>query len=198
MRTRSRCAMPVSRHVSVARRVPTARTPAGSSASTSSTRSRCSRSASPRMRAAEHQRLLAWEKQFLDQLELPYRVIDVATGDLGSSAARKFDIEAWIPTQGKYREVTSTSNCTEFQARRLGVRHARRRSHQPGGDAERHLRSDPAGHRRHPGEPPAGRWVGACPRTAAGDARNRGHPTKVTTSVDPWHPCAVKSRTEGH
>lgn len=71
---------------------------------------------------AEHQRLLGWEKQFLDQLEIPYRVIDVATGDLGSSAARKYDIEAWIPTQGKYREVTSTSNCTEFQARRLGIR----------------------------------------------------------------------------
>jgi seryl-tRNA synthetase len=70
----------------------------------------------------EHRKLLAWEKQFLDQLEIPYRVIDVATGDLGSSAARKFDIEAWIPTQGKYREVTSTSNCTEFQARRLGIR----------------------------------------------------------------------------
>jgi seryl-tRNA synthetase len=70
----------------------------------------------------EHHRLLAWEKQFLDQLDIPYRVIDVATGDLGSSAARKFDIEAWIPTQGKYREVTSTSNCTEFQARRLGIR----------------------------------------------------------------------------
>jgi seryl-tRNA synthetase len=71
---------------------------------------------------AEHRRLLAWEKQFLDQLGIPYRVIDVATGDLGSSAARKFDIEAWIPTQAKYREVTSTSNCTDFQARRLGVR----------------------------------------------------------------------------
>ena len=70
----------------------------------------------------EHRKLLAWEKQFLDQLDIPYRVIDVATGDLGSSAARKFDIEAWIPTQGKYREVTSTSNCTEFQARRLGIR----------------------------------------------------------------------------
>jgi seryl-tRNA synthetase len=70
----------------------------------------------------EHRRLLAWEKQFLDQLDIPYRVIDVATGDLGSSAVRKFDIEAWIPTQGKYREVTSTSNCTVFQARRLGVR----------------------------------------------------------------------------
>ena len=76
----------------------------------------------PEDAAEEHRRLLAWEKQFLDQLEIPYRVIDVATGDLGSSAARKFDIEAWIPTQGKYREVTSTSNCAEFQARRLGVR----------------------------------------------------------------------------
>jgi seryl-tRNA synthetase len=66
--------------------------------------------------------LLAWEKEFFDKLELPYRVIDVASGDLGLSAARKFDIEAWIPTQGKYREVTSTSNCTDFQARRLNVR----------------------------------------------------------------------------
>ena len=71
---------------------------------------------------AEHQRLLGWEKEFLGRLELPFRVIDVAAGDLGSSAARKFDCEAWIPTQGKYREVTSTSNCTGFQARRLSVR----------------------------------------------------------------------------
>ena len=71
---------------------------------------------------AEHQRLLQWEKDFMNALEIPYRVIDVATGDLGSSAARKFDIEAWIPTQGNYREVTSTSNTTEFQARRLKIR----------------------------------------------------------------------------
>ncbi len=71
---------------------------------------------------AEHQRILAWEREFWDKLEVPYRVIDTAAGDLGSSAARKFDIEAWIPTQGRHREVTSTSNCTEFQARRLGVR----------------------------------------------------------------------------
>jgi seryl-tRNA synthetase len=71
---------------------------------------------------AEHQRLLEWEKQWLTSLELPFRVIDVASGDLGSSAARKFDCEAWIPTQGKYRELTSTSDCTEFQARRLQVR----------------------------------------------------------------------------
>ncbi|WP_244930798.1 serine--tRNA ligase [Nocardioides sp. W7] len=71
---------------------------------------------------AEHQRLLGWEKEFLDKLELAYRVIDVAAGDLGLSAIRKFDCEAWIPTQGKYRELTSTSNCTEFQTRRLDTR----------------------------------------------------------------------------
>ncbi|HET7174037.1 MAG TPA: serine--tRNA ligase [Nocardioidaceae bacterium] len=71
---------------------------------------------------AEHQRLLGWEKRFLDRLELAYRVIDTAAGDLGLSAARKFDCEAWIPTQGRYRELTSTSNCTDFQARRLNVR----------------------------------------------------------------------------
>ena len=71
---------------------------------------------------AEHARLLQWEREFVDALEIPYRVIDVATGDLGSSAARKFDMEAWIPTQGTYREITSTSNTTEFQARRLKIR----------------------------------------------------------------------------
>jgi seryl-tRNA synthetase len=76
----------------------------------------------PEDAVAEHQRLLGWERQFLDALEIPYRVIDVASGDLGSSAARKYDCEAWVPTQGKYREVTSTSNCTEFQARRLNIR----------------------------------------------------------------------------
>lgn len=70
----------------------------------------------------EHKRLLQWEKDFLNAMEIPYRVIDVASGDLGSSANRKFDIEAWIPTQKAYREVTSTSNCTEFQARRLNIR----------------------------------------------------------------------------
>ncbi|WP_344011575.1 serine--tRNA ligase [Streptomyces thermospinosisporus] len=70
----------------------------------------------------EHRRLLEWEKQWLTSLELPFRVIDVASGDLGSSAARKYDCEAWIPTQGKYRELTSTSDCTEFQSRRLQIR----------------------------------------------------------------------------
>jgi len=71
---------------------------------------------------AEHQRLLAWEKQFLEKLELAYRVVDIAAGDLGNSASRKYDCEAWIPTQGKYRELTSTSNTTEFQSRRLDIR----------------------------------------------------------------------------
>jgi seryl-tRNA synthetase len=71
---------------------------------------------------AEHQRLLAWEKEFLTKLGLAFRVIDVAAGDLGLSAQRKFDCEAWIPTQAKYRELTSTSNCTDFQARRLDIR----------------------------------------------------------------------------
>jgi len=76
----------------------------------------------PEQAAAEHLRLLGWEQQFLAALELPYRVIDVAAGHLGSSAARKFDCEAWLPSQGRYRELTSTSNCTDFQARRLGIR----------------------------------------------------------------------------
>ena len=72
---------------------------------------------------AEHQRLLAWEEQMLAAIEVPYRVIDVAAGDLGSSAARKFDCEAWLPSQRAYRELTSASNCTTFQARRLGIRY---------------------------------------------------------------------------
>jgi seryl-tRNA synthetase len=71
---------------------------------------------------AEHERLLAYEKEWMSALGLPFRVIDVAAGDLGSSAVRKFDCEAWIPTQGKYRELTSTSNCTSYQARRLDTR----------------------------------------------------------------------------
>lgn len=72
---------------------------------------------------AEHQRLLGWQRRMLAAVEVPYRVIDVAAGDLGSSAARKFDCEAWVPTQGTYRELTSTSNCTTFQARRLATRY---------------------------------------------------------------------------
>ncbi len=72
---------------------------------------------------AEHERLLSWQREMLAHIEVPYRVIDVAAGDLGSSAARKFDCEAWVPTQQTYRELTSTSNCTTFQARRLATRY---------------------------------------------------------------------------
>jgi seryl-tRNA synthetase len=79
--------------------------------------------ARPDQADAEHLRLLAFEEELLAKVELPYRVIDVAAGDLGTSAARKYDCEAWIPSQGRYRELTSTSNCTTFQARRLSVRY---------------------------------------------------------------------------
>jgi len=79
----------------------------------------------PEDAAEEHQRFLAWEEEMLAKVELPYRVIDTAAGDLGTSAARKFDCEAWLPTQQRYMEVTSTSNCTTFQARRLGIRERR-------------------------------------------------------------------------
>ena len=102
-------------------------------------------------------------------VELPYRVIDVAAGDLGSSAARKFDCEAWVPTQDRYRELTSTSNCTTFQARRLDVRERTRtaRGGQPARrDAQRHARHD-ALDRRAAREPPAARRLGARPGGAA-------------------------------
>lgn len=81
--------------------------------------------------AAEHQRLLAWEEELLAAVEVPYRVIDVAAGDLGTSAARKYDCEAWVPTQGRYRELTSTSSCTTFQARRLDIRERTERGTTP-------------------------------------------------------------------
>ncbi|QPK81383.1 serine--tRNA ligase [Schaalia sp. ZJ405] len=81
--------------------------------------------ARPEDAAQEHERFLAWEEEMLRKVELPYRVIDTAAGDLGTSAARKFDCEAWLPTQNRWMEVTSTSNCTTFQARRLGIRERR-------------------------------------------------------------------------
>jgi seryl-tRNA synthetase len=76
----------------------------------------------PEEAKAEHRRFLAWEEEMLHKVELPYRVINTAAGDLGSSAAQKFDCEAWLPTQNRYMEVTSTSNCTTYQARRLNIR----------------------------------------------------------------------------
>jgi seryl-tRNA synthetase len=76
----------------------------------------------PEDAVAEHERLLAMEKEMLAKIEVPYRIIDTAAGDLGGPAARKYDCEAWVPTQGRYRELTSTSNCTTYQARRLNTR----------------------------------------------------------------------------
>ena len=70
----------------------------------------------------EHERLLDWEREMLARIDVPYRIIDTAAGDLGTSAARKFDCEAWMPSQNTYRELTSTSNTTQFQARRLNIR----------------------------------------------------------------------------
>jgi seryl-tRNA synthetase len=71
---------------------------------------------------AEHQKLLAFEKEFISSLGIPFQVLEVASGDLGMSAARKYDCYGWVPSQGKYREITSTSDCTQFQSRRLNVR----------------------------------------------------------------------------
>jgi seryl-tRNA synthetase len=87
----------------------------------------------PEASAAEHELLLAQEEEILQALELPYRVVDIAAGDLGGSAARKFDCEAWIPSQGTWRELTSTSNCTDYQARRIGCR-----VREPGGNRPVH------------------------------------------------------------
>ena len=90
----------------------------------------------PEEAEAEHQRLLGWEQEMLAKIEVPYRVIDIAAGDLGGPAARKFDCEAWVPTQGRYRELTSASNCTTFQARRLNIRE---RDPESAGNATRHV-----------------------------------------------------------
>ncbi len=100
-----------------------AATRAASSACTSSTRSRCSASCARRTAEAEHERLLEIEEAILQGLEIPYRVVNIAVDDLGSSAAKKYDCEAWLPGQQRYRELTSTSNTTDFQSRRLDIRY---------------------------------------------------------------------------
>ena len=113
----------------------------------------------------------------LAKVEVPYRVIDVAAGDLGSSAARKYDCEAWVPSQGRYREVTSTSNCTTFQARRLGVRYRdedgqdRRSAATLNGTlaTTRWIVADP-------GEPPAARRLGAWCRRRCSPTSAAGRP----------------------
>src|SRR5512132_904033 len=85
----------------------------------------------PEASAQEHELLLAHEEEFLQALELPYRVVNIAAGDLGGSAAKKYDCEAWIPSQGTFRELTSTSNCTDYQARRIGCRVRERDGNRP-------------------------------------------------------------------
>ena len=124
---------------------------------------------------AEHRRLLEWEKEFLDKLELHYRVIDVAAGDLGLSAQRKFDCEAWIASQGRFRELTSTSNCTDFQTRRLDTRgrfaDGKRRA---GRHPQRHALLDQPPDHRPARDPPAGRRFGPGAAGAAALSRRAG------------------------
>ena len=163
-RRRCRCATRASRPASAARPAPPAATPAASSASTSSTRSRCSRSSSRRESAAEHERLLAIEERILAELEIPYRVVNVAAGDLGAPAAKKYDCEAWIPSQGRYRELTSCSNTTDYQARRLvvGIGPPTANPHERAPHAERHRRRRRAHDDRADREPAgAGRRIHA-------------------------------------
>ena len=121
-RRAARCATPGSRRASAGRPAPTARTPPASSGCTSSTRSRCSRSPSPDASDDEHERILAIEESIVGGLGLPYRVVNIAAGDLGAAAARKYDLEVWLPSEGRYRELTSCSNYRDFSARRLGTR----------------------------------------------------------------------------
>ena len=117
----------------------------------------------------------------MDKLELAYRVIDVAAGDLGTSAARKYDIEAWFPSQGTYRELTSTSNCTTFQARRLNIRTRTPSGIAPGRHAQRHaVRGGP--HDRLPARsPPAARRHRLRAEGAAPVARRPRGPGAVVT-----------------
>ena len=147
---------------------------------------------------AEHERLLALEKEMLAKIEVPYRIIDTAAGDLGGPAARKYDCEAWVPTQGRYRELTSTSNCTTYQARRLNTRYRGREGHPDRGHAQRHAGHDPLA-RGDPGEPPAGRRLGrgaagaaAVPRPRGAQARLAAGPGGVRPGVAPGVDQAVE------
>ena len=126
----------------------------------------------------------SYEKAFLSLLELPFRVIDVAAGDLGSSAARKYDCEAWLPSQERWLELTSTSNCTDFQARRLGIRVARRGRPVARRHAERHAV------RRRPHHRGAARGAPACRRLGARPARRCGPTSPAARSC-----CRSERRT---
>ena len=159
-------ATPASPRTSGARRAPTARTRAASSGCTSSTRSRCSRYVAPADSGAEHERILAIEERIIGGLGLPYRVVNIAAGDLGAPAAKKFDIEVWLPSEGTYREVTSCSNYLRLlgppapdpgagRARHRARAHAERHRVRDQPDARVPLRALPAGRRllRRPRRP---------------------------------------------
>ena len=120
--SRARSGTPAGRPATAARPGRTARTPAASSACTSSTRSRCSSTAAPRTPRPSTSGCSTGRRRCSPRSRCPTAIIDTAAGDLGGPAARKFDCEAWVPTQGRYRELTSTSNCTTYQARRLNTR----------------------------------------------------------------------------
>ena len=149
----------------------------------------------PEQSEAIHQELLRIEETIFQGLGLPYHVIDTCTGDLGGPAYRKYDLEAWMPGRGdggEYGEVTSTSNCTDYQARRLNIRY---KVHGPEGDAlrphaQRHRGRRDAGHRRDPGELPAGRRLGrscrkCCGRGSARTASARGRPARIRDNSPP-------------
>ncbi len=152
---------------------------------------------------AEHQRLLGWEKEFIDVLEIPYQVLELAAGDLGLSAARKYDCYGWLPTQDRYREITSTSNCTDFQARRLNVRARFEGGIAPGGDAQRDaVRDDPDDH-HDLGESSAGRRIGtdsvrsaALPRRPGGPDTGAGARLLSNPSAG-WRPRVVALDIDG-
>ena len=173
---RARAATPAGRPASAARPAPTARTPAASSACTGSTRSRCSASAGPRRPRPSTCGCCSGRRSSSQALELPYRVVDIAAGDLGTSATRKYDIEAWFPSQGTYRELTSTSDCTTFQARRLNIRYRDEDGQAAdGGHAQRHALRDRPHHRLPARGAPARRRLGArAGRAASVAGRHRG------------------------
>ena len=138
----------------------------------------------PEESEAEHERMLAIEEAILSALELPYRVVEIAVGDLGAPAARKFDCEAWIPSQGRYRELTSCSNTTDYQARRLGARYRPERRGVPRGAAhpQRHRDRGRANADRAARERPAGGRLGAAARSAGRGRRARRSSAPVVPS----------------
>ena len=141
----------------------------------------------PEDSASEHERILAIEEEILGELELPYRVVNIAVNDLGNSAAKKYDCEAWLPSQERYRELTSCSNTTDYQARRLDIRMRARQAHANAAHAQRHRRGGRPYDRGAAGERPASAWqLSSCrvyvrasrqrPSFTADQARSRRRP----------------------